>query len=113
MTATIFRQDGTLKHLLNLLWQAGWDNTIFSLEPDADGSLAAGPCGFQVMRSGFVLGAEQIADGGMGTVVVKVRSQVEAGDEVAEERFTSLEILQGKDVLQRIKSMIRELQSLG
>ena len=113
MTATSFRQDGTLKHLLNLLWQAGWDNTIFSLEPDADGSLPAGLSGFQVTRAGLVLGAEQVPDDGFGTVVVKVESWDMPTTGVIEERFTTLEIWHNQQFMQHIATLIEKLHLSG
>ncbi len=113
MTATSFRQDGALKHLLQLLWQAGWDNTIFSLELRDDGSLSPWLSGFQVTRAGLVLGAEQVPDGGFGTVVVKVEAQERPGACVIEERFTTLEIWHNQEFMQHIATLIEKLHLSG
>lgn len=108
-----FGRDAALRQLLRLLWDEGWDNTIFMLEARDDGSLSPWLIGFQVSRAGIVLGAEQIADGGAGSVVVKAESQDQPGLRVMEERFTCLEILLNRRIIPRVVSLLEKLQPSG
>lgn len=105
--------DVALKQLLGVLWQDGWDNTIFSLGIRDDGSLESGLRGFLVSRNGVELGAEWVPDGGPGAIAVKLRLKEAPASEFLEEHFACLEIWDRREVLRRTEKLLDDLHNQG